>query len=166
MHQDQAAKCVLKLNTPVLNILFPEGTEARVQLQQAVLEEVSRVYVKTALSTHVQEFLRTLTQQVKNEADIGAIVATYFQTSGGWNSVASLKPDTQLTKALTTAIEKAFDDKFYALVEQRVADKVFAYEKTLDSKVGYAVDKRVEQLTNQAIQKRVDAALSAARMAL
>lgn len=163
---EQAARCVLKLNTPVMNVLFPEGTEARVQLQQAVLEEVAKTYVKTALSSHVHDFLSTLTQKVKNEADIGAIVTKYFQTSGGWNSVASLRPDTQLTKALTTAIENAFDNKFYELLEQRVAEKVAQYERTLDGKVGYAVDKRVEQLTNQAIQKRVDAALNAARSAL
>ena len=163
---EQAARCVLKLNTPVLNTLFPEGTEARVQLQQAVLEEAAKSFVKTSLSNHVSEFLSSLVTKVKNEADIGGVIARYFQTSGGWNSVASLKPDTQLTKALSAAVEKAFDDKFYELLEQRVEAKVADYVNRLESRVDYAVNQRLDRLTNEAIQKRVEVAVNAARMAL
>jgi uncharacterized membrane protein YheB (UPF0754 family) len=163
---EQAARCVLKLNTPVLNALFPEGSEARVELISAALTEVTNTYVKSALSEHVQDYLKTLATKVKNESDIGGIVAKYFQTSGGWNSVASLKPDTQLTKALTAAIEKAFDAKFYALLEERIEAKVKDYTDKLDSRVEYAVKQRIDRLTTDAIQARVNAAVEAARAAL
>ncbi|MND95510.1 hypothetical protein D3C80_877660 [compost metagenome] len=118
------------------------------------------------MSAHISEFLQNLVNKVKEEADIGGVIARYFKTSGGWNSVASLRPDTKLTAALSSAVEKAFDDKFYALLEEKVSEKVANYERTLESKIAYAVDKRVEGITINAIQKRVEAAVNAARMAL
>ncbi|MNP64873.1 hypothetical protein D3C76_1604080 [compost metagenome] len=118
------------------------------------------------MSAHISEFLKNLVAKVKEEADIGGIIAAYFKTSGGWNSVASLRPDTKLTAALSSAVEKAFDDKFYALVEAKVAEKVVIYERTLESKIDLAVRQRVDRLTNEAIQKRVDSAVEAARRTL
>lgn len=162
---EQAAKCVLKLNTPVLNALFPEGTEARVQLINAALTEVTNTYVKTALSQHVMDHLRTLTQEVKQATDITAIVKQYFD-NGAWSSVAKLKAGTKLTDAIARAVESAFEDRLMSLINERVEARVANYESTLEYKVEQAVKQRVERLTTDAIQKRVDAAVNAARAAM
>lgn len=166
MNQEQPAKCVLKLNMNVLSALFPEGTEARVELQQAVLAEVSRTYVKQALSADVQNYLRTLTQEVKQSTDVKGVVAKYFETSAAWNSVTKLKPGTDLTKAITTAAENALSDQFYQQLNDRVEALVKEYTDRLDSRVEHAVKQRIDRLTTDAIQKRVDAAVNAARAAM
>lgn len=164
---EQAAKCVLKLNTPVLNALFPEGTEARVQLVNAALTEVTNSYVKTALSQHVQDHLRLLTQDVKKATDVTAIVKKYFDDGNGlWNSVVTPKAGTKLTDAIARAIESAFESRLMALVNERVEARVANYEATLEFKVDNAIKQRVDRLTADAIQKRVDAAVNAARAAM
>lgn len=163
---EQAAKCVLKLNTPVLNALFPEGTEARVQLINAALTEVTNTYVKTALSQHVMDHLRTLTQEVKQATDITAIVKQYFDYSGLWNATTKLKVGTKFTDAIARAVESAFEDRLMSLITERVEARVANYEDTLEYKVDQAVKQRVERLTTDAIQKRVDAAVNAARAAM
>lgn len=53
----QAPRVILKLNTSVLNALFPEASEARVQLQQAVLAELTRATIKGAIE---QQFFNAL----------------------------------------------------------------------------------------------------------
>lgn len=163
---EQAARCVLKLNTPVLNTLFPEGTEARVQLQQAVLAEVSRSYVKESLTQEIKAHLHTLTQEVKSATDVKGVIRQYFETSPGWNSVTKLKPDTALTAAIASAVEKALSDQFYTQLEERVAKGVAEYTEKLDARVDFAVKQRIEQLTVKAINERVTAAVDAARAAL
>lgn len=166
MNQEQPAKCVLKLNMNVLSALFPEGTEARVELQQAVLAEVSRTYVKQALSADVQNYLRTLTQEIKQSTDVKGVVAKYFDTSAAWNSVTKLKPGTDLTKAITTAVENGLSDQFYQALSDKVEAVAKEYEDKLEARVEYAVKQRIDRLTTDAIQKRVDAAVNAARAAM
>jgi hypothetical protein len=166
MNQEQAAKCVLKLNTPVLNALFPEGTEARVELVNAALTEVTNTYVKTALTQHVQDHLRTLTQEVKQATNVKAIVEKYFADSGLWNSVTKLQPGTKLVEALARAAENALSDKFYQMLSDKVEAVAKEYEDKLDARVEYAIKQRIDRLTTDAIQKRVDAAVNAARAAM
>ena len=163
---EQAAKCVLKLNTPVLNVLFPEGTEARVQLQQAVLAEVSRTFVKNSLSADVQAYLRTLSNEVSQEIDVKSVVQKYFETSAAWNSTTKLKPGTGLVKAIATAAENALSDQFYQTLNDRIEAQVKEYTDRLDSRVEYAVKQRIDRLTTDAINARVNAAVDAARAAL
>lgn len=163
---EQAARCVLKLNTPVLNALFPEGSEARVELVNAALTEVTNTYLKTALTQHVQDHLRTLTHEVKQATDVGAIVKQYFENSSLWNAVTTLKPHTKLTDAIAREVESALGSKFITMVEEEVERRVATYTANLDKRVDYAVTQRLDKLTNEAIQKRVDAAVSAARAAL
>lgn len=166
MNQEQPARCVLKLNMNVLNALFPEGTEARVELQQAVLAEVSRTFVKNSLSAEVQTYLRTLTQEVNQAINVKSVVAQYFETSAAWNATTKLKPGTDLVKAIANAAETALSDKFYQLLNERVEAQVKEYTDRLESRVEYAVKQRIDQLTVSAIQARVAAAVEAARATL
>lgn len=164
-HQDQAARCVLKLNTPVLNALFPEGSEARVDLVAAALHEAARKHIGTGLTVEIKAHLDNLAKEIKAELNLDAIINSYF-TGGGWSKPITLTPDTKLTVAIATAIEKAFTEKFYATMEEQIERRVKEYTDNLESRVEYAVKQRVEQLTAKAIQTRVDAAVAAAREAL
>jgi hypothetical protein len=166
MNQEQSAKCVLKLNTPVLNALFPEGTEARVELVNAALTEVASTYVKSALSAPVQDYLRGLTNELNKKNNVDEVVKKYFENNGGWNSVTTLKPGTKLVDALSTAVQNAFIGKFHTLLEEQIELRVKEYTDKLDSRVEYAVKQRIDRLTTDAIQARVDAAVNAARAAL
>lgn len=163
----QAPRVILKLNTSVLNALFPEASEARVQLQQAVLAELTRATIKGAITGDLAEFLKRFTDEVNRGINKLAIVESFFTSSGSyWNRTIDIKPDTALTQVLTRAATNAIEQKFIDTLEAAVEARVQLYVEQLESKVEYAVKQRVDRLTSDAINARVTAAVDAARATL
>lgn len=65
----------IKLDTNAMNALFPEGTEARVKLQQSVIQNVANSFIKTgesqfitAIESKVDHSLRGLSESVNKLA--------------------------------------------------------------------------------------------------
>lgn len=163
----QAPRVILKLNTSVLNALFPEASEARVQLQQAVLAELTRATIKGAITGDLAEFLKRFTDEVNKGIDKKGIVESFFTSSGSyWNRTIDLKPDTAITKALTQAATSAIEQQFFNALENAAEARVQLYIDQLESKVEYAVKQRIDRLTSDAINARVTAAVDAARATL
>lgn len=159
------ARMTLKLNTPVLAALFPEGTEARVQLQQAVVAEFAKQTARQALNDEAKAYLAELSKQVANHFTLEQLTKEYFSRVH-WNNPLSVSEGGQLYKAIAELVEKMFDQRFYDLAQKAAEKATEGYLAKLESQVEYAVKTRVERLTTEAINKRVDAAVAAARQAL
>lgn len=159
------ARMTLKLNTPVLSALFPEGTEARVQLQQAVIAEFARQTARQALSDEAKDYLHQLSKEVANHFTLEQLVKQYF-SGGSWNNPLKVSEGGSLYKAIAELVKTSFDQRFYELAQSAAEKATAEYLDRLDARVKYAVKQRVELLTTNAINARVTAAVEAARQAL
>lgn len=63
---------VIALTPDALNVLFPEGSQARVELQRASLDLAARHFAKHALGDEAKAFLKQVIQQV-NDVNMTAI---------------------------------------------------------------------------------------------
>ncbi|MDH0348199.1 hypothetical protein [Aeromonas dhakensis] len=63
---------VIALTPEALNVLFPEGSQARIDLQRASLDRAARHFAKNALGDDAKALLRAVVSQV-NEANMGAV---------------------------------------------------------------------------------------------
>lgn len=160
------ARMVLKLNTPVLNALFPEGTPARIELQQAVVAEFAQVVARQSLNEEAKAYLGELSKTVANITTLEAVVKQYFETKSTWNAPLSITDGGKLAVCIADHVNRSFDVRFYELIEKAVAAAVEKYTSKLESSVQYAVDAAVKKITVDTINKKVSEAVAAARRVL
>lgn len=67
-----STNAVIALTPEALNVLFPEGSEARVELQRAALAMAARQFVKHALGDEAKAFLRGVVAE-ENRASMQAV---------------------------------------------------------------------------------------------
>jgi len=61
-----STNAVIALTPEALNVLFPEGSQARVELQRAALAMAAKQFVKHALGDEAKAFLRQVVQEENN----------------------------------------------------------------------------------------------------
>ncbi len=160
------ARLVLKLNTPVLNALFPEGTAARVELQQAVVAEFARTVARQSMNDEAIAYLTQLGKDVASAANLEALVNQHFERSGVWNQPMKIRGHSEIIKTLATAAQTSYEDHLHDLIAEAATKACSAYEEKLEASVKYAVDKRVRSITAEMIQAKVNEAVKAAALVL
>lgn len=156
------SRMVLKLNTQTLNALFPEGTEARVQLQQAVVAEFAKKTARNSLDDAATTYLNALSKQVANKDALEGLVKSLFEReSHPWNrGKLRVKEGGDLATAISDAIKEGLDSKFRELIKQTVAEQIDDWKSKIGPSVEYAVRTNVEHITKAMIKEKVDAALT------
>lgn len=123
----------LKLDTAALNSLFPEGSEARVQLRQAVVQNfVNRNFIKgldSKIADQVRESLLeiklpNIQQMVNNKLDASL-------TGYGWGRELSANASTQLREHA----DKMLKQKYKEVIDEMVRDSLAGLEQTIDERV-------------------------------
>jgi hypothetical protein len=125
----------IQLDTNAVNTLFPEGTEARVKLQQAVLSNVINAHIKTAganfLLQEVNLVLRPLVQELTRE---------YF------DRLNYDKPTESLKQKMTEILRKHIDTELNLVaMEQRgvLHERVEEITKKMMERVDVELEARV-----------------------
>lgn len=154
-------KVMLRLNQPAMNALFPEGSQARIDLQNACLAEASSRYVKRALDDELRTYLDQAVASVVAAVDAPGMIGRAFAKRPHWSGL-EVVPSSEVAKAIAVAVDKRYEE----LVAQRVNAEVEAAlaraVEGLDAKVARLVQIKVDQLTYGLMREKVETAFAAA----
>lgn len=155
----------IKLDTAAMNALFPEGSTARVNLQQAVIQNFAERFVKGTLSDEsleqVKEIIRESVSPVVQET-----FATYFNTNRqAWPVTMTLNE--KIKFSVQREIESQLDKMRHQLVNEslegfkekslkNLQDSIAAME----TKILASIESQVTIQTNEQVVKGVKAKLA------
>lgn len=148
----------IKLDTNALKALFPEGTEARVNLQSAVIQNYAKPILKGCTDRITQEVLselrlsletgklrKEILEQAKEE------IAVFWTASGGYSPVY------QLTEAgkekIAALVSEQVDVMFRAAVNEKL--------RTFTEKTDALLNSYASRMTDQELEARLDSKLEA-----
>lgn len=144
---DQPIK--LQLNVAALNLLFPEGSTARVELQAAVVKSFAKNFIgKLIMSPETEAFIISQFQEEKDKVDsllneeIRRIGDTYLRECGGFRNYDS--------RVLGfNRINVALNDEAKKLIQIQATDAVDRYlNGAWRAALTDEIAKRVAEITN------------------
>lgn len=135
----------IKLDTHALSALFPEGAEARVELQSAVIAEFLRKNIKPQV---VHDNLRDMIDSRVKEATRDAL--KQLGVSMTW-----ARPE--LTQQFKAQIQKEVHDQVNALMREGIRDYVASAEflDWRDSMVKMIVEQSFRRALDEAVNQRL-----------
>lgn len=143
----------LKMDMAALAALFPEGSEARVELQNAVVAEFVRKNIKPGAMG--ADFQKVLVGEARNLADqirrgIADAKHSVFKEVGvaiprdEWSGVTLTdQQKTAIRNAAHTAISDEAKATFQKYIDERVEKLGPQIEREVDRRVGEAIEKEV-----------------------
>jgi 23S rRNA U2552 (ribose-2'-O)-methylase RlmE/FtsJ len=138
----------LRLDGPALAALFPEGTEARIELQKAVVAEFVRKHMTAAVPEDVKKLV--VEQRAKAVQDV-------LREFGGISTFG-----VQLTPIFKDAVRNEVRKAVHEFVTQQLQASLAETTKDLLSETDTYVRKHVEIKTDEAIDKAVRARFDSA----
>lgn len=159
---DITNKVILRLNPEAMDALFPQGTQARVDLQASVLTEASKRFVKGQLTDDIKRHLDTLVTGIANKVDFEAIVAGMFSKKPGWNQVLEVKPNTGMQKAIADQVALQFQGSISEMIEREVEARLPKAIEGIEGRIQRIVDEKVAIITHESMRKKVNEAFAAA----
>lgn len=157
---------IIRLNPDALNSLFPEGSEARVQLQNSVLTQAAGQFVKGQLTPEVQEFLQAAVSKVAAHIDLEQHIAAAFARKNGWSSDLQVKDGSSMATAIAERVRKEFEGKHADRIDALVKDRASLILGTLDERIEQSINAEVVKIANARINERVRLALVTASEAI
>lgn len=133
----------IRLDTNAMNALFPEGSQARVELQQCVIAEFTRKHLKPST---IGSDIHRLILAAKQEAIKGALEELGCKVGPITGSVT-------LSAKLTQEIRKTASDSVRSLT----LDAVTEIKPTIQDHANRAVNAILEREIIEAIRKRIEA---------
>lgn len=132
----------LRLSKSGVEALFPAGTEARLELQQSLLQNLAASYIGTTLSqenrTLIDNMIREQTYPFQQES------AEYIRdrfTLGQWGSrFVAVRPDSDVAQVLNNLVETRSEAIFRKYVEEAIDQRMKALEVDMDNRINRAVD--------------------------
>lgn len=159
----------IQLDTQAMEALFPEGSEARVELQQAVLQNIiDRNFLKMPVD-HVAKACAEAAKAIKLP-DVRAMAEAEMQkltTRTGWNGPAKATP------AFAVHIREAAENEVQTAVNLAVSNAIAQIDKAINERVeqhlGYfaakvknLIEEKLDTTAAQALNARFDEVLKLA----
>lgn len=159
----------IQLDTQAMEALFPEGSEARVELQQAVLQNIiDRNFLKMPVE-HVAKACAEAAKaiQLPDVRQLAEVEMQKLTTRTGWNGPAKATP------AFAAHIKSAADREVQTTIENAVTNATSQIDKVIREKVeqhlGYFMNKarnliedKLDAAAAQALNARFDEVLKLA----
>ncbi|HBO9199663.1 hypothetical protein [Pseudomonas aeruginosa] len=158
-------RIILRLNASAMNALFPEGTQARVDLQNAVLTEAATKHVKGQLDAETRKYLEALVTTIANKVDAGKMIGEAFARKNHWDSTLSVNPTSPMAAAIAEKVRDEFAKGLEDIIEREVAARLPAAIEGIDARVQQLVDMKVNSITREMMRKKVNEAFAAAGLA-
>ena len=161
---------VLRLDAGAIAALFPEGSEMKLELQNAVIAEFAKknFYSRASIPDGVEAMVTKLASDQKGIIDgklktaIDAVIesalrgAGYLASVNSWRSEVKLLPDFEKqVKALTT---QAVSNSIENIINTRVAEEMALIVKS--GKWEGVIRHNVEVAVNKSIVEKITAALA------
>lgn len=135
----------LKLDTAAVNALFPEGTQARVDLQQAVINNIT----KNLLSKHIDQDIKDKVVEAAKELGlqynfqelVQKELGTYLDRRG-WASTYPIQESrkAELAKSIRQQVSTVASSEFNALSKQITDEAVENFNNGVGRKISYALE--------------------------
>lgn len=146
----------IRLDTAALSALFPEGSEARVELQSAVMAEFVRKNIKPgAMGTDFQAVLvgeaRNLADQIKR--GIADAKHSVFKEIGvamprsEWDQV-------QLNQQQLQAIRNAAREAVSNALTEVINERIQFHATKLEGTISHNIEAALNRLTNEELNRR------------
>lgn len=156
---------ILYLNQDALNTLFPEGTEARIKLGEAVLAKAVSTHVKGLITPEVSEMIAREVRTATAKLDLKALIGEAFQKTGWQGGPYRIIENSGLDATIKSAVSMAFTTATFDVVEKEVNSKVELLTADIEKRVNYEVDRRLAGVTKEMITSRVNEALANIKLA-
>lgn len=150
---------IVYLNQEGLNTLFPEGTQARIQLGEAVLAKAIGTHVKGLLVPQIADEIGRQVKEAVKLVKVEDMIRENF-TKSSWYDPHKLLRDSKLDVAIKEAVSNAFSEATLELVTKAVDAKLEAVTTDIERRVNYEVDRRLAGITNEMVKARVNEALA------
>lgn len=149
----------IQLNVDALAALFPAGSEARVELQQAVIAEFMRKHIKeSALGPDIQLRIDNARRDAFHEVEraqesVTAQVLTEYgvSKSNNWGSSVTVKGEAK------EAIEREVRNNFDNLVRTQLSEAITAKLASMKADIDRISEARIQQLVDKEITTAVKA---------
>lgn len=159
----------LKLDTAAVEKLFPEGTELRVDLQQAVVNNIAKRALERQVSHSIDNAIRQHVQHECGMYDLSDMVKTELEKNiqnNGWNQPDTVKDyaANKIRAAVTRHVENLATTEFNKLIDDVLDKATERVKASIDRKIAAAlldIDKHVADRLNQGFTAVVDAAIAA-----
>jgi hypothetical protein len=157
----------IQLDTTAMNNLFPEGSEARVELRQAVLQNVANSFLKSTTNPEIQSMKLIIQRQVNEAvAEKCKDIAKYENYKWNINPDTLLSLRTEAAKIVKSSIcviaeeyEKNLNNQVDA-INIRISDYIESKMPNIERKIDLAVVAIFETKIKESITKRVTDALN------
>lgn len=144
------------LNTEAVQALFPEGSEARVKLQDTVLRKIAEQHLKNAgigdlapqLRTELNRALEEL-QRARSRAINEALNGQGFRTDWG------VQLNVETKAAITSAVKEAVGAQISAAIRERVDAQLEKISGTIAHDVQAAVNRATEAEVTRVVRERI-----------
>lgn len=136
-----------KLDTHAVETLFPEGTEARVKLQQAVIEEFTRRHIKSMINGVVDDpYLTRVVEEAKTK-----LLSDYFiaDKESGWNKNYKMMLTPKHKDAIQFDISRMVNDQVQEALKAEMANS----ERWISATLRHNISVEVNRFANTEIKK-------------
>lgn len=158
----------LKLDTAAVEKLFPEGTELRVNLQQAVVNNIAKRILDRDISVRLETLIRTHVTHECGMMDLNTLVKNALDAhleKSGWHD-HRLKDSTtsQIRELVKKKVQQLADSEMQKIINDTLSRSTNTMKDTLDRHIDNAlqdVEKHIAARLNQKFAAVVDAAIAA-----
>ena len=152
----------IKLDASAIRELFPEGSEARLELSRAVVAETIRK-MDTKIIGQMTKVMTDEMKPVLDEMSTKAkLKARDLLESKGYSWILSENTKQQIEQT----VNFMFSDRIESIVKARL-ETIVASQKTVDEKLAYVVDTKlkssdayISQKANQLLAAKIDAIIN------
>lgn len=145
----------LKLDVHALNALFPEGTEARLKLQQCVLEEFSRRHFKS-----MDNLIRKNVQELQTVVD--AQLEPLLKEHGWTKWYSSWKLPPAVREELASKVNDLVRAESNDMIREAGKEAARMAMSRLDDTINHTVDRMLEAKVTELLNREADETLKGA----
>lgn len=150
----------IKLDTAAVESLFPEGEQARVDLQQAVINNIVKRIIERTVSKSARDEITTTVKVecgMTNYSDLVKKELMTYLTSNGWGTFTTSEVTTQkIREAVKSKVKDIADDYITTVIKDTLDKAMENIYKSVDYRVGVALS-QVEDV----IAKRLNSSFNA-----
>lgn len=135
----------LKLDTAAVNALFPEGTQARVDLQQAVINNITSNILGKRVSEETRVQIQNQAKDYLLDQNLTSLVQKElesFMTKRGWNSPAALTSvrKSELQVLVNAEVKGLCANIFAEIVAECTENAKKDFSDAMGRKITYALE--------------------------
>lgn len=147
----------ISLNVAALEALFPEGSENRVELAQAVIQEFANRHIKLGATETLKNSMSPIYKQVSDELKKDLLEHLNVNTLSYNPTILSIKNGSGLQKAIYNSVANYLDEQIRAMIDELIqtAFKEVTTPEIIERMVKIAVNAKVNEATKSLVEQEV-----------